>query len=108
MAKKFEKLIFDAKKNKGKQVFILSLGTLSIILLVTLSVVYLNAVKIIVKPPEANPFSLQVLEGSGFRLGDRFISRGSDTGLELLQMVFRRNCHINAETTSKPVLINVI
>ena len=65
MVNKFEKLIFDAKKNKGKQVFILSFGALSIILLVTLGVFYLNAVKIIVKPTGANPFSLHVLEGSG-------------------------------------------
>ena len=109
MANKFEKLIFDAKKNKGKQVFILSLGTLSIILLVMLGVFYLNAVKIIVKPPEANPFSLHVLEGSGFRLGDRFISRSSDAVLKVTSNGFQDEIvSVSAETTSKSVLIRML
>ena len=109
MANKFEKLIFDAKKNKGQQVFILSLGTLSIILLVMLGVFYLNAVKIIVKPPEANPFSLQVIKGSGFRLGDRFISRGSDAVLRVTSNGFQDEIvSVSAETTSKPVLIRML
>ena len=109
MANKFEKLIFDAKKNKGKQVFILSLGTLSIILLVMLGVFYLNAVKIIVKPPEANPFSLQVIKGSGFRLGDRFISRGSDAVLRVTSNGFQDEIvSVSAETPSKSVLIKML
>ena len=106
---KFEKLIFDAKKNKGKQVFILSFGALSIILLVTLGVFYLNAVKIIVKPTGANPFSLHVLEGSGFRLGDRFISRSSDAVLKVTSKGFQDEIvSVSAEATSKSVLIRML
>ena len=109
MANKFEKLIFDAKKNKGKQVLILSLGTLSIILLVILSVFYLNAIKIIVEPPEASPFTLHVVERSGFRLGDRFISRSLDAVLKVTSNGFQDEVFsVSAETTSKSVLIEML
>lgn len=109
MANKFEQLIFDAKKNKVKQYTILSLGALFVFFLIAFAVFYLNAIKIIVNPPEANPFSLQLLEGSGFRLGDRFVLRGSDAVLRVTSLGFQDEIvSVTSETKSKGVLIRML
>ena len=109
MASKFEKLIFDAKKNKGKQYTIIVLGTLFVFFFIALGGFYLNAVKIIVNPPEANPFSLHLLEGSGFRLGDRFLLRGSDAVLRVTSIGFQDEIvSVTSETKSKGVLIRML
>lgn len=109
MANKFEKLISDAKKTKGKQSLVLFLGSLCTILFVTLGVFYLNSFKIIVNPQEAKLFKLQLVEGSGFTLGDRFVLNGSKAVLRITSIGFQNEIiTITDEMENRNIVVKML